>query len=318
MGLLKKIFGDYSAKEVKRVVPIKNKVLALEEEYAKLTDKELQAKTPEFKERLANGETLDDILPEAFAACREASWRVLGMKHFPVQIIGGIVLHQGRIAEMKTGEGKTLVATLPAYLNALSGDGVHIVTVNDYLARRDSEWMGKLYKFMGLKVGLIVHGLDNDERKAAYAADITYGTNNEMGFDYLRDNMVPYKENKVQRGHNFAIVDEVDSILIDEARTPLIISGRGDQSTELYTLANAANVNFTSIKNATTKDATFAKHSIFIEFESDFYKSLAFLQSIQHSPLFFEFKEVKFSKNDERKTLHTFLHLRFIVINGTL
>ena len=238
MGLLKKIFGDYSAKEVKRVVPIKNKVLALEEEYAKLTDKELQAKTPEFKERLANGETLDDILPEAFAACREASWRVLGMKHFPVQIIGGIVLHQGRIAEMKTGEGKTLVATLPAYLNALSGDGVHIVTVNDYLARRDSEWMGKLYKFMGLKVGLIVHGLDNDERKAAYAADITYGTNNEMGFDYLRDNMVPYKENKVQRGHNFAIVDEVDSILIDEARTPLIISGRGDQSTELYTLAN--------------------------------------------------------------------------------
>ena len=238
MGLLKKIFGDYSAKEVKRVVPIKNKVLALEEAYAKLTDKELQAKTPEFKERLANGETLDDILPEAFAACREASWRVLGMKHFPVQIIGGIVLHQGRIAEMKTGEGKTLVATLPAYLNALSGDGVHIVTVNDYLARRDSEWMGKLYKFMGLKVGLIVHGLDNDERKAAYAADITYGTNNEMGFDYLRDNMVPYKENKVQRGHNFAIVDEVDSILIDEARTPLIISGRGDQSTELYTLAN--------------------------------------------------------------------------------
>ena len=238
MGLLKKIFGDYSAKEVKRVVPIKNKVLALEEEYAKLTDKELQAKTPEFKERLANGETLDDILPEAFAACREASWRVLGMKHFPVQIIGGIVLHQGRIAEMKTGEGKTLVATLPAYLNALSGDGVHIVTVNDYLARRDSEWMGKLYKFMGLSVGLIVHGLDNDERKAAYAADITYGTNNEMGFDYLRDNMVPYKENKVQRGHNFAIVDEVDSILIDEARTPLIISGRGDQSTELYTLAN--------------------------------------------------------------------------------
>ena len=173
MGLLKKIFGDYSAKEVKRVVPIKNKVLALEEEYAKLTDKELQAKTPEFKERLANGETLDDILPEAFAACREASWRVLGMKHFPVQIIGGIVLHQGRIAEMKTGEGKTLVATLPAYLNALSGNGVHIVTVNDYLARRDSEWMGKLYRFMGLTVGLIVHGLDNDERKAAYAADIT-------------------------------------------------------------------------------------------------------------------------------------------------
>ena len=238
MNLLKKIFGDYSTNAVKKITPIKNKVLALEDEYAKLSDKDLQHKTVEFKERLANGETLDDILPEAFAACREASWRVLGMKHFPVQIIGGIVLHQGRIAEMKTGEGKTLVATLPAYLNALSGNGVHIVTVNDYLARRDSEWMGKLYRFMGLSVGLIVHGLSNEERKAAYNADITYGTNNEMGFDYLRDNMVPYKENKVQRGHNFAVVDEVDSILIDEARTPLIISGRGDRSTELYTLAN--------------------------------------------------------------------------------
>ncbi|MCQ2483933.1 MAG: preprotein translocase subunit SecA [Clostridia bacterium] len=239
MSLLKKIFGDYSVKEVKRVLPIQKKVLALDEEYSKLTDKELQHKTVEFKERLANGETLDDILPEAFAACREGSWRVLGMKHFPVQIIGGIVLHQGRIAEMKTGEGKTLVATLPAYLNALSGNGVHIVTVNDYLARRDSEWMGKVYKWMGLSVGLIVHGLTNEERKAAYAADITYGTNNEMGFDYLRDNMVPYKNDKVQRGHNFAVVDEVDSILIDEARTPLIISGRGDQSTELYNLANS-------------------------------------------------------------------------------
>ena len=238
MNLLKKIFGDYSAKEIKRIMPLQKKVLALDEEYSKLTDKELQAKTPAFKERLEKGETLDDILPEAFAACREASWRVLGMKHFPVQILGGIILHQGRIAEMKTGEGKTLVATLPAYLNALSGNGVHIVTVNDYLARRDSEWMGKIYKFMGLQVGLIVHGLDNEERKAAYAADITYGTNNEMGFDYLRDNMVPYKEQKVQRGHNFAIVDEVDSILIDEARTPLIISGRGDRSTEMYTLAN--------------------------------------------------------------------------------
>ena len=238
MGLLKLIFGDYSTKEVKRITPIKNKVLALDEEYSKLSDKDLQHKTVEFKERLANGETLDDILPEAFAACREASWRVLGMKHFPVQIIGGIVLHQGRIAEMKTGEGKTLVATLPAYLNALSGNGVHIVTVNDYLARRDSEWMGKLYRFMGLSVGLIVHGLTNEERKEAYNADITYGTNNEMGFDYLRDNMVPYKDSKVQRGHNFAVVDEVDSILIDEARTPLIISGRGDRSTELYTLAN--------------------------------------------------------------------------------
>ena len=238
MNFLKKIFGDYSTRAVKEITPKKNKVLALEDEYSKLSDKELQHKTVEFKERLAKGETLDDILPEAFAACREASWRVLGMKHFPVQIIGGIVLHQGRIAEMKTGEGKTLVATLPAYLNALSGKGVHIVTVNDYLARRDSEWMGKLYRFMGLSVGLIVHGLSNEERKAAYNADITYGTNNEMGFDYLRDNMVPYKDSKVQRGHNFAVVDEVDSILIDEARTPLIISGRGDRSTELYTLAN--------------------------------------------------------------------------------
>ena len=239
MGLLKKIFGDYSAKEVKRVLPIQKKVLALEEEYGKLTDEQLQAKTPEFKERLAKGETLDDILPEAFAACREASWRVLNMKHFPVQIIGGIILHQGRIAEMRTGEGKTLVATLPAYLNALSGDGVHIVTVNDYLARRDSEWMGKVYRFMGLSVGLIVHELDNAQRKQAYAADITYGTNNEMGFDYLRDNMVPYKEQKVQRGHNFAVVDEVDSILIDEARTPLIISGKGDESTAMYQMANS-------------------------------------------------------------------------------
>lgn len=238
MSFLTKIFGDYSAKEVKRIQPLKDKVLALEEEYGKLTDEELQAKTPEFKERLANGETLDDILPEAFAACREASWRVLNMKHFPVQIIGGIVLHQGRIAEMKTGEGKTLVATLPAYLNALSGKGVHIVTVNDYLARRDSEWMGKVYRFMGLTVGLVVQGEDHDAKKAAYDADITYGTNNEMGFDYLRDNMVPYKEMRVQRGHSFAVVDEVDSILIDEARTPLIISGRGDKSSDLYKRAD--------------------------------------------------------------------------------
>ncbi len=238
MSFLTKIFGDYSTKELKRIQPLKEKVLSLEEEYGKLTDAQLQAKTPEFKERLANGETLDDILPEAFAACREASWRVLGMKHFPVQILGGIVLHQGRIAEMKTGEGKTLVATLPAYLNALSGNGGHIVTVNDYLARRDSEWMGKVYRFMGLTVGLIIHGADHDEKKAAYDADITYGTNNEMGFDYLRDNMVPYKEMRVQRGHNFAVVDEVDSILIDEARTPLIISGRGDRSSDLYKRAD--------------------------------------------------------------------------------
>ncbi len=239
MGLLKKIFGDYSEKEIKRIRPLCDKVLSLEDEYAALSAEELQAKTPEFKERLANGETLDDILPEAFAACREASWRVIGLKHFPVQILGGIILHQGRIAEMKTGEGKTLVATLPAYLNALSGNGVHIVTVNDYLARRDSEWMGKVYRFMGLSVGLIVHEKENAERQEAYNADITYGTNNEMGFDYLRDNMVVYKEQKVQRGHSFAIVDEVDSILIDEARTPLIISGRGDKSTDLYDRANA-------------------------------------------------------------------------------
>ena len=238
MGLLKKLFGDYSQKEIKRILPLQQKVLSLEEEYKKLTDDELRAKTGEFKERLSLGESLDDILPEAFAVCREAGDRVLGMRHFPVQIIGGIILHQGRIAEMKTGEGKTLVATLPAYLNALSGKGVHIVTVNDYLAKRDSEWMGKLYKFLGLTVGLIVHGMSNEEKVEAYNADITYCTNNELGFDYLRDNMVTYKEQKVQREHNFAIVDEVDSILIDEARTPLIISGQGDKSTDLYTRAN--------------------------------------------------------------------------------
>ena len=238
MSLLKKIFGDYSSKEIKRINGIKDKVLALETEYSALTDEQLQAKTPEFKNRLQNGETLDDILPEAFAACREAAWRVVGMKHYPVQILGGIILHQGRIAEMKTGEGKTLVATLPAYLTALSGDGVHIVTVNDYLAKRDSEWMGKIYRFMGLTVGLIIHEKTNEERKEAYNADITFGTNNEMGFDYLRDNMVMYASQRVQRGHAFAIVDEVDSILIDEARTPLIISGIGDASTDLYRMTN--------------------------------------------------------------------------------
>lgn len=239
MGLLKKLFGDYSSKEIKRIKPKVEKTLSYEEEYSALTDAELRAKTDEFKKRIADGESLDDILPEAFAVCREASWRVLGMKHFPVQIEGGIVLHQGRIAEMKTGEGKTLVATLPAYLNALTGKGVHIVTVNDYLARRDSEWMGKVYRFLGLTVGLVVNGLDTADRREAYAADITYGTNNEMGFDYLRDNMVQYLEDKVQRGHYFAIVDEVDSILIDEARTPLIISGMGEQSSSLYTAANS-------------------------------------------------------------------------------
>ncbi|MBE6770491.1 MAG: preprotein translocase subunit SecA [Ruminococcaceae bacterium] len=235
MGLLKKLFGSYSEKELKRIKPLLDKTLSFEEEFGALSDEQLKAKTGEFKNRLQTGETLDDILPEAFAALREASSRVLSMRHFPVQILGGIVLHQGRISEMKTGEGKTLVATLPAYLNALSGKGVHIVTVNDYLARRDSEWMGKLYRFMGLSVGLIVHGMTQEEKKAAYDADITYCTNNELGFDYLRDNMATYKEERVQRGHNFAIVDEVDSILIDEARTPLIISGRGDKSTDLYT-----------------------------------------------------------------------------------
>ena len=238
MGLLDTLFGSYSSRELKRIRPIMEKVCALEEKYAALSDSELSGMTAKFKERLANGETTDDILPDAFAACREAAWRVLGMKHYPVQIIGGIVLHQGRISEMRTGEGKTLVATLPAYLNGLTGNGVHIVTVNDYLARRDSEWMGKLFRFMGLSVGLIVHGLNNDERREAYNADITYGTNNEFGFDYLRDNMVIYKSQKVQRPFNFAIVDEVDSILIDEARTPLIISGQGDKSTDLYGTAD--------------------------------------------------------------------------------
>ncbi len=238
MSLFKKLFGEYSQKELKRILPLQQKVLSYDEDYRQLTDEQLRKKTSEFKDRLAEGQTLDDILPEAFAVCREAADRVLGMRHFPVQILGGIVLHQGRISEMKTGEGKTLVATLPAYLNALSGKGVHIVTVNDYLARRDSEWMGKLYRFLGLEVGLIVHGMTSEEKQNAYNADITYCTNNELGFDYLRDNMVVYKEQKVQRGHNFAIVDEVDSILIDEARTPLIISGRGDKSTDLYTRAN--------------------------------------------------------------------------------
>ena len=238
MAFLEKLFGSFSKKELKKIQPIADKVLALEDTYAAMSDAELQAMTPQLKERLSKGESLDDILPDAFAVCREAAWRVLGMKHFPVQIIGGIVLHRACIAEMKTGEGKTLVATLPVYLNALTGKGVHVVTVNDYLAKRDSEWMGKVYRFLGLKVGLIVHGLTNDQRRAAYAADVTYGTNNEFGFDYLRDNMVIYKEQMVQRGHVYAIVDEVDSILIDEARTPLIISGQGDKSTDLYKLAD--------------------------------------------------------------------------------
>ena len=232
------LFGNYSKRELKRIQPICDQVLALEDKYKAMSDSELQAQTPALKERLAKGETLDDILPDAFAACREASARVLGMRHFPVQIIGGIALHQGRISEMRTGEGKTLVATLPSYLNALTGKGVHVVTVNDYLAKRDSEWMGKIHRFMGLTVGLITHEQPKEARKKAYLADITYGTNNELGFDYLRDNMVIYKNDKVQRGHNFAIVDEVDSILIDEARTPLIISGPGEKSTDLYVKAD--------------------------------------------------------------------------------
>lgn len=238
MGLMEKIFGDLNVKEVKKLEKIADQIEALDEQMQGMTDAGLKAKTAEFKERLAAGETLDDLLPEAFAVCREAAWRSLGMKHFRVQLIGGIVLHQGRISEMKTGEGKTLVATLPVYLNALEGKGVHVVTVNDYLARRDMEWMGKLYTFLGLSVGCVVHGITNEVRKAAYQADITYGTNNEFGFDYLRDNMVIYKEDMTQRDLNFAIVDEVDSILIDEARTPLIISGQGEKSTELYHIAD--------------------------------------------------------------------------------
>lgn len=238
MGIIKSIFGTYSSRELKRIEPIKQAVLDLEPKYQAMSDKELKSQTQLLKERLSNGETLDDILPDAFAVCREASTRVIGIKHYPVQIIGGIVLHQGRIAEMKTGEGKTFVATLPAYLNALTGKGVHIVTCNDYLAKRDSEWMSKVHRFLGLTVGLISHDLDNDQRRAAYACDITYATNNELGFDYLRDNMCIYKKDLVQREPNFAVVDEVDSILIDEARTPLIISGQGDKSTDLYERAD--------------------------------------------------------------------------------
>ena len=256
MGLVDKLFGSYSAKELKRIRPQVDAVLALEDHYHQMDNKTLQGETARFKELLANGKTLDDILPEAFAACREAADRVLGMRHFPVQVMGGIILHQGRIAEMKTGEGKTLVATLPAYLNALSGKGVHVVTVNEYLARRDSEWMGNLYRWMGLTVGLAISGMSPDEKRAAYAADITYGTNNEVGFDYLRDNMVVYKRNCVQRGWNYAIVDEVDSILIDEARTPLIISGAGEKSTDLYEKADrfAATLTPLRVKEMDAKD----------------------------------------------------------------
>ncbi|MGO5094706.1 preprotein translocase subunit SecA [Agathobaculum sp. LCP25S3_E8] len=255
-NLFTKIFGTHSSHELKKIYPIADKVDALEEQYKKLTDAELRAKTDEFKARYQNGESLDDLLPEAFATCREAAWRVLGMRHYRVQVIGGIVLHQGRIAEMKTGEGKTLVATLPAYLNALTGKGVHIVTVNDYLAKRDSEWMGKVYRFLGLTVGLVIHAVEPGERKAMYEADITYGTNNEFGFDYLRDNMAIYKKAMVQRGHAFAIVDEVDSILIDEARTPLIISGQGEKSSQLYEMADrfAAGLKCLRVKEVDAKE----------------------------------------------------------------
>jgi len=238
MGLAEKLFGTHSQRELKRVQPIANQVFALEEKYKNMSEEELRGTTEKLRGRLELGDTLDDILPDAFAACREASVRVLGQKPFPVQVIGGIVLHQGRIAEMKTGEGKTLTATMPAYLNALSGNGVHIVTVNDYLAKFQGEWMGRLYNYLGMSVGLILHDVPNDQRKKAYAADITYGTNNEFGFDYLRDNMVVQKAQMVQRGHNFAVVDEVDSILIDEARTPLIISGQAEEANEMYTLAD--------------------------------------------------------------------------------
>ncbi|MEG2420708.1 MAG: preprotein translocase subunit SecA, partial [Oscillospiraceae bacterium] len=239
MGMIQKLFGTHSQREVKAIGPLADKICAMEEEYKSFSDAQLKAKTPELKERLHRGETLDDILPEAFATMREAAWRVLGMRPYRVQLIGGIILHQGRIAEMKTGEGKTLVATLPAYLNALTGRGVHIITVNDYLAKRDSEWMGKVYRFLGLSVGLIIHGVEGPDKKIAYDADITYGTNNEFGFDYLRDNMAIYASELVQRGHVFCIVDEVDSILIDEARTPLIISGQGDKSTQLYSVVDS-------------------------------------------------------------------------------
>ncbi|NLB28919.1 MAG: preprotein translocase subunit SecA, partial [Clostridiales bacterium] len=238
LKVFSKLFGSHTDRELRAIEPIIEKIELLEPRCQAMSDSELRAKTDEFKARLRSGETLDDILPEAFAIVREASVRALGMRPFRVQLVGGVVLHQGRIAEMKTGEGKTLVAVMPSYLNALAGEGVHIVTVNDYLAKLHSEWMGKVHRFLGVSVGLIVHGLSNAERRAAYACDITYGTNNEMGFDYLRDNMALYKQDMVQRGHSFAIVDEVDSILIDEARTPLIISGQGDESTDMYTKVN--------------------------------------------------------------------------------
>ena len=251
MSIVTKIFGTHSDRELKRIMPLADKVMELDAEMAALTDEQLKAKTPEFKERLKNGETLDDILVEAYAVVREAAWRAIGMKHYKVQVIGGIILHQGRITEMRTGEGKTLVATLPSYLNALTGEGVHVVTVNDYLAKRDAEWMGEVHRFLGLTVGCILNSMTNDERREAYACDITYATNNELGFDYLRDNMVIYKEQLVMRGLPYAIIDEVDSILIDEARTPLIISGQGNKSTKLY---DACDILARQLKRGTEKE----------------------------------------------------------------
>ncbi|MBQ7095003.1 MAG: preprotein translocase subunit SecA [Clostridia bacterium] len=283
MGFFNKLFGSHSDRELKRIQPTVEAVLALEEEFAALSEEALKGKTAALKERLAKGATTDEILPEAFATMREAAWRVLGMKHYPVQIIGGIVLHQGRIAEMKTGEGKTLVATLPAYLNALAGNGVHVVTVNDYLARRDSEWMGKVYRYLGLKVGLVVNGMKPEEKKIAYDADITYGTNNEFGFDYLRDNMALYKADQVQRGHAFAIVDEVDSILIDEARTPLIISGQGAKSTEMYQLADNFVKSLRSFKAVRTDDK--ADYDAYAKMEYEPVLMSRFLTEEQHKEL---------------------------------
>jgi len=283
MGFLDKLFGSYSGRELKKIQPLVDATLALEDKFSKMSEQELKGMTEVLKQKLVLSTDLDSILPEAFATVREAAWRVLGMKHYPVQIVGGIILHQGRIAEMKTGEGKTMVATLPAYLNALTGKGVHIVTVNDYLAKRDSEWMGKVYRYLGLSVGLVIHGMNSDEKREAYNADITYGTNNEFGFDYLRDNMAIYKENMCQRGHNFAVVDEVDSILIDEARTPLIISGAGAKSTQLYEIANRFVTTLKSVKLVRTDDK--ADYDKFMSMEYDELEMGRFITPEQHAQL---------------------------------
>ena len=283
MGLFDKIFGSSSSRELKKIQPLVDATLALEDKFSKMSEDELRSMTDKLRDKLVLSSDADAVLPEAFATVREAAWRVLGMKHYPVQIVGGIVLHQGRIAEMKTGEGKTMVATLPAYLNALTGKGVHIVTVNDYLAKRDSEWMGKIYRYLGLTVGLVVHGMTPDEKRAAYAADITYGTNNEFGFDYLRDNMAIYKENMSQRGHNFAIVDEVDSILIDEARTPLIISGAGSKSTQMYEIADRFVNTLTPVKFTRTDDK--ADYDKFITMDYDEIEMGRFITPQQHADL---------------------------------